>query len=75
MRILFLILNHVFAVRGVQQQDAVSMQHANMTEMRLEEMLPAERKLLQMMAADKKVAALKRLALETSYVQQVIAGQ
>ena len=48
------------------------MRHANATEERLEEMLPAERKLLQRMAADKKAAALKRLALETSYVQQVI---
>ena len=67
-----MILIHVSTARGVQQQDAVSMQHANMTEMRLEEMLPAERKLLQRMAADKKVAALKRLALETSYIQQVI---
>ena len=47
------------------------MQHPNTTDVRLEEMLPAERKLLQRMAADKKVAALKRLALETSYVQQV----
>ena len=48
------------------------MRHANATEERLEEMLPAERKLLQRMAADKKAAALKRLALETTYVQQVI---
>ena len=43
--------------------------HLNSTSAGLEELLPLERKLLQRMAADKKLAALKRLSLETSYVQ------
>ena len=45
------------------------MRHLNSTSAGLEELLPLERKLLQRMAADKKLAALKRLLLETSYVQ------
>ena len=45
------------------------MRHLNSASARLEDLLPLERKSLQRMAADKKMAALKRLSLETSYVQ------